>query len=121
MKKLLLLFLSVIALTGCSKDDDANSTPDYEVLSYSYEVEESTVDGHVMKFTATVKNNTDEGVNGRVQFTIPEDDGTSFDYITGVILDAGETATFTDVGGGLYDSQNLNITDVKFMLESDFE
>lgn len=117
MKKLLLLFVSVITIS-CSNDDSPAPTVNntVQILGHSYEVHETVGQFKSMKWTATVKNNTSSTVAGSVQFTIPdtEDDGEAYYHIHDVSIDAGETKTVTGVDG-LFTTETLNVSKVEFI------
>ena len=115
--KRILFFVLAISLVACSSDD-SKPINNYEVLSYSYEVGETTDVGYRMKFTATVKNNSNEAVTGKVRFTVQYGTGMAYNYIHDVSIDPGETKTASGIDG-LFNSQTITITNAAFVPNED--
>lgn len=118
MKKILLLFLGFTVLS-CSSDDapaSVNNNPQsVEIVSYDYAVAESNSLGHLMNFTATVKNNTSENVSGKVMFKVPNGNSVSHEYIYNVTLNPGETNVFTEQGNAYFPNETITIQSVSFV------
>lgn len=119
MKRLLLLFVSLITLVSCSNDDSPAPTVNntVQVLSHTYVLHSTDQFGKRFEYTAIVKNNKSTQATGKVRFTLPvpgANDGWQYDYINSVSLEPGESKTVTGLSG-YYQESTLTITAVDFI------
>lgn len=112
--KHLLLILAVLMI-GCSSDDAVPvESGTVEIENYYYTDDYPMDNSNRYNFEATISNNTDKNVTGKVQFKIKSGNGFVYSYIEDYSIPSGSHQTRSQLSN-IYFEGDLEIFEVNFI------